>query len=272
MRILFYDVENLPGVATTFSYFNTSIPHTNIIEHQSLICIAWMWSDEKKVHLTSILDDPKRMKRDIYDDSHVAKTFHKVLNTDESFVLCGHNLAGFDVKKVNSAFLRHGLDPVPERQVIDTLKVCRKHFRLDSNRLDYVCRLLGIGEKLETGGMSLWNDIVQWKYPEVGKKADFSVLENALKKMGRYCQKDTKLLKPLLERLEPYMGNDHPNANLYQSNQIGCTHCGSVDFVRAGWRYTRTGKSRRYKCRSCKSRFDPPSRLKDYYAYDGTTA
>lgn len=268
MKILFFDVENLPNITQTFSLFKTNIPHTNIIEHQSLICVAWQWSNEKKVHLTSISDDPKRLKN-IYDDYHVAKEFHKILDTDESFVMCGHNLAGFDIKKVNAAFLRHGLNPVPERQVIDTLKVCRKHFRLDSNRLDYVCRLLGVGEKVETGGMSLWNDIVQAKYPEVGKEADLELRDKALKKMSIYCQHDTRLLKPLLDKLRPFMGREHPNANAYQNNQIGCTKCGGKDYRKYGFRYMVSGKKhRRYFCNSCQAPFDPPIYLREYYDYE----
>ena len=99
------------------------------------------------------------------------------MNTDESFVLLAHNGDKFDIKKFNAACIKHDLPPVQERQTIDTLKQARKHFRFDSNRLDYLGRFLEVGEKMETGGYTLWNDIVQAKYPEVGKAPDYDRMD-----------------------------------------------------------------------------------------------
>ena len=152
MRILEWDIESLPSIVWTFTHFKTNISHKAIIENQSLICIGWKWYGQKKTYLTSITDDHERLKANVYDDYHVTKTFREILDTPEPFVMMGHNLKNFDVKKFNTSCIRNGFDPVPERQVIDTLLVARRHFRFESNRLDFVCRTLGIGEKRETGG------------------------------------------------------------------------------------------------------------------------
>lgn len=269
MRILMWDVESLPSIVHTFQHFKTSINHTAIIEHQALICIAWKWYGQKKVHLTSIADDPQRMDKNIYDDSHVAKTFRQVLDTDESFVMLGHNLKSFDIKKFNTSCIRNGLDPVPERQVIDTLTSARKYFRFESNKLDFICRTLGIGEKISTGGLKLWNDIVQAKYPEVGHESSTALRDKSLSIMGKYCKQDVSLLEPLYNKISSWM-TTHPNASLYQSDEISCTKCGSTAFRFCEWRYTNKNKYKRYIC-SRGHRFDPPARLKKLYDHAGNT-
>jgi len=268
MRILEWDVENLPSIGQTWTLFKSNISHKSLKERQSIICISWKWYGEKKTYLTSIADDPERLEANVYDDYHVTKIFRDVLDTPEPFVMMGHNLKAFDIKKFNTACIKHSFSPVPERQVIDTLLVARKHFKFESNRLDYVCRALGIGGKMETGGEQLWNDIVQIKYPDVGKEPDRNVLTKALTKMGKYCKQDVRLLDPLYEKLMPFMDN-HPNAGLYD-NVIGCNKCGSTNFRFEEWRYTNKNKYKRYRCDKG-HRFDPPARLKEYYDHAGNS-
>lgn len=265
MRKLFWDVENLPDIAQTFTLYNTNIPHNNIIESQSLISIAWKWSDEKRIHLTSIIDNLKRFKRNVYDDYHVTKTFHKVLQTDESFVLIAHNGDRFDLPKMNAAFIKHGLSPIPDRQTIDTLKVARKYFRFDSNRLDYLSRFLNVGEKMDTGGMELWNNIVQVKYPEVGKASNLALAIKATNKMGRYNKRDVKLLEGVYNKLLPFM-HKHPNTLVYDNEVHGCTKCGSKDYYFYGFRYLISRKYQRYWCKKCNAPFDPPASLRQYFS------
>lgn len=263
MRILAFDVENLPNIASTWTLYDTRISHNNIIENQSLISIAWRFLDEKRIHAVSLIDDLKRFKSNIYDDYHVVSEFHKVLDTRDDFVLLGHNSDRFDIKKFNTAAIKHGLSPVPERQSIDTLKQARKYFRFDSNRLDYLGRFLEVGEKLETGGYQLWNDIVQAKYPEVGKLPDFDKAVDAVKHMVKYNKNDVKLLIDVFEKLKPYIKT--PNWALYNGEKIACTKCGSLDFRTHGWRYNQTTKKRRFYCHSHKGAFDVPAGMVKYY-------
>ena len=263
MDILAWDVENLPNIASTWTLYDTRISHNNIIENQSLISIAWKFLSKGKVESVSITDDLKRFKKNIYDDYHVVREFHKVLNVDKPFVLLAHNGDRFDVRKFNTACIKHGFEPVPERQSIDTLKQARKHFKFDSNRLDYLGRFLEVGEKLETGGMSLWNDIVQAKYPEVGKRPDSKKAIEAVKKMVKYNKQDVKLLIDVFEKLKPYI--NLPTYTVYSGQVVGCTKCGSQDFRFADWRYRKSTRKRRYYCKSHKGRFDVPDGLQKYY-------
>lgn len=263
MLKLFWDVENLPSISQHWRFFNETIAHDNIIENQSLVSIAWRFSNEKKVNVVSSYDKPQRFKRNIYDDEYITREFLKVLNRDEDFILVGHNADRFDMGKFRTACIKYNLDAPYDRQSVDTLKIARSRFKFESNRLDYLCRFLGIGTKIETGGMQLWRDIVQWKYPEVGMTADYDKAVNAIKKMCRYNKHDVALLEPLYDKLRPYIKN-HPNAMIYD-HVIGCKHCGSKNYIKKGYRPTNTGRHQRYKCNDCNSIFTPPASMRKYF-------
>ena len=262
MDVLCYDVENLPIIASTWVLHNADISHQNIIEHASIICVSWKWVGKKQVHSSSIHDNQGRFNKNIYDDYHPVSEFHKILSSDEDFVLLAHNGNRFDIKKLNTSFLNHGLDPVPERQSIDTLLEARRKFRIDSNRLDYLGRFLGVGEKVETGGYQLWNDIVQLKYPEVGKSPDKDKALKALDKMVRYNRRDVTLLESVYLKMKPYIKT--PNALLYnpKAGDARCPKCLSADWKPSGYRYTNISKIRRYRCRDCRTLFT--ERTADY--------
>ena len=255
MKILAYDVENLPMITNTWGLFGQNINHKNIIEHASIISVAWGFVGETKINLTSIADCKSRLERNIYDDYHPVAQFHKVLNSNEEFVLLAHNGDQFDTKKLNTAFLRHNLPPVNPRQSIDTLKEARRLFRIDSNRLDYIARFLGVGEKMDTGGQDLWNNILQWKYPEYGTKPNKALALSALTYMGKYNKHDIVILKRVFEKMRNRI--KIPNALLYspQAGSLRCPDCLGAKFVTKGFRYTGISKIPRYRCLSCKRMF-----------------
>ena len=63
-----------------------------------------------------------------------------------------------------------------------TLKLSRSKFKFNSNKLDYIAKYLGMGEKIKTE-FGLWKDIV------LNKDKD------AMAKMVKYCQQDVRLLE-----------------------------------------------------------------------------
>lgn len=103
-----------------------------------------------------------------------------------------HN--SFDQKKAQTRFLRYGL-PIPDYfKTIDTLKIAKKYFRISSNKLDYVCKFVGLEGKIQTGGIDLWDKC------EAGDEA-------SLKKMSKYCDNDVRILEKLFLKLMPYIKN-----------------------------------------------------------------
>jgi len=57
---------------------------------------------------------------------------------------------------LNTRFLINGLGlPIPFKP-IDTLSLARKTFSFSSNKLDYICQVLGLPAKSEHSGYDLW--------------------------------------------------------------------------------------------------------------------
>jgi hypothetical protein len=91
----------------------------------------------------------------------------------------GHNIKGFDTKKVNTRLMLNH-QPAPDFTVkqIDTLSIVKKYFKNDSNALGYWLERLGqIGkDKMESE---------DWDLCKAGD-------QKALNKMLRYNKQDTR--------------------------------------------------------------------------------
>lgn len=258
INVLAWDIETLPMIVPTWGLFKQNIRQDSIIESTSVFCACWQTVDHNgeprsAVKSTSILDDDKRFRKNIYDDEHVIRTLHEALMTADVFLY--QNGDKFDLRKFNARAAFYGLEPIPKKETIDTLKKARQVFALDSNKLDFIGRYFNLGEKMETGGMQLWDDIIQCKYPAVGHEPDIAKTRKTIKYAVKYCKQDVKLLVDVFKKIRPYI--KLPNFSLYLG-KIGCTHCGGQDYTRYGYRYTPAGRYHRYFCRSCEKPFDPP--------------
>lgn len=268
-KVLSFDIETLPVIASSFVLWNANISHDSIIQPTSLLSAAWQFLDQNgepqsAMKSASILDDIRRFDKDIYDDELVVRALYDAMN--EADVYLYHNGDRFDRKKFNTRALFHKLEPLPPKQGIDTLKQAKKHFAMDRNRLDFIGRFLEVGEKLHTGGMELWNNIRQYKYPSAGKEPDRELAIKAVKFAVKYNRQDVRLLNEVFKTLRPWI--DLPNFSLYLGKVAACIYCGGQDYVRNGWRYTPTGKYQRYRCRGCKKSFDPPRSMRNFYDVD----
>jgi len=161
--------------------FNTQITYDQIIKDSAIICICWKWEGSKKVHhLEWNKGDDKRM---------INKFVKELAEADE---VIGHNGDRFDLKWVRTRLLFHGHKSIPEIRSIDTLKISRNKFKFPSNRLDAIGKYLGLGGKMDTGGIQLWHDIIQ-----KNSKA-------AMAKMVKYCKRDVVLLEEVYKKLEGF--------------------------------------------------------------------
>jgi DNA polymerase III epsilon subunit-like protein len=64
---------------------------------------------------------------------------------DEADLICAHNGDAFDIKKINSRLIVNGFKPPSPFKTIDTLKIARRVFKFDSNKLDNIGRYLSRG-------------------------------------------------------------------------------------------------------------------------------
>jgi hypothetical protein len=233
IRVLYYDIETSLQLVSVFGLsHNDWIDPDNLISERHLISACWQWEGEDKVHSVSLLDDPKRFKKDIHDDYHVVKTLHGIMS--QADVLIGHNSDSFDKPFLDTRAIYHGLDPLPPITSIDTYKVAKQRFRFNSNKLSYLGTYLGLGAKMETS-KGLWHKVLK------GDKA-------AIKEMTSYNKRDVTLLRDVFLKLQPYVAN-HVNRQLY--GETGCPRCGSSKVQRRGYHRAISRVYQRWQCMKC---------------------
>ena len=230
-NILLFDIETAPMLAYIWSLRQKYIPVDAIKEDWFIICwtAKWLFGDE-------VFGDTVTQKEAIVgDDKRVVKSLWNAI--DEADVIIAHNLIGFDIRKANSRFIKHGLNPPCSYQMIDTYKVASKEFGMTKNSLDYLCRYLGIPAKLPTR-------LDLWKRVKAGDK-------QAIEEMYGYCENDSAILEDVYLRLRPWI-KSHPNVALYLEGREGkCASCGSSNLAETKPYFTPTGEYKAYRCDNC---------------------
>ena len=181
-KVLIWDIETSPNIGFFWRPgYKVTLTHDNILKERAIICICWKWAGERKVH--HLTWDKNQC------DKKMVKEFLKVAK--EADELVAHNGDHFDMKWFNTRVLFHELGPVPQWKTVDTLKIARKYFNFNSNRLDYLGKFL-FGEGKISTSFNLWYDICINNCP------------TAMDKMVKYCKQDVRLLEKVWKELEPY--------------------------------------------------------------------
>ena len=165
---LFFDIETSPNIGMFWTAgYKLNIGHDNIIKERAIICICYKWEGDEKIYSLTWDNDQ--------NDKKMLEKF--VLIANEADELVGHNGDKYDLAWIKTRCLFHGIPMFPKYTTIDTLKQARAHFRFNSNKLDYIGKFLGLGEKIHTG-FDLWKNIVLNKDKQ------------ALEDMVTYCKGD----------------------------------------------------------------------------------
>jgi DNA polymerase III epsilon subunit-like protein len=163
--------------------------------------------------------------------------FIKVAN--EADELVGHNGDKFDLAWIRTRCLFHRIDMFPTYITIDTLKVARSKFKFNSNKLNYIAKYLGIGQKIHTD-YDLWKDIV------LNKDKD------AMDKMIKYCKMDVILLEKVHKELSLHIPAKTHYGVIFGAYKGSCPECGSDDLVRNNKRVTASGVVKiQMRCNTC---------------------
>ncbi len=232
-KILLLDIETAPSLGFYFDLWKEG----NIIETRSdwfILSFAYKWLGERRVTVRALPDFPS-YKRDLEDDRSLCRELHTLLS--EADICVAHNGDRFDLPKICARLVVHGFQPPTPYKSIDTLKIARKHFRFDSNRLDALARYLKIGKKLPTTGVHMWRGCM------LGDK-------KAWKRMRRYNAHDVELLEGVYLKLRPW-ASTHPNLSHYTRDPIACPTCESHRTQRRGFRPSATGKRQLCQCTAC---------------------
>jgi transposase-like protein len=231
-KILVYDIETAPGTAFYWNRFDKYIPQERVISFPGNVLTwsaKWLGSDH-------VMNDTSLIYGDPTDDFGVCESLWHLL--DEADIIVAHNGDRFDVKKMNTRWLDHGIpEPSPYRSV-DTYKIAKRKFGFDSNRLNDIAEYLGLGAKYKHEGFSMWERCLQ---------GDAS----AFREMVKYNDQDVLLLEQVYLRMRGW-DHLHPNLGTYDTSEMVCPNCGSDDVEKTAKREHKQGGSYEvYSCNGC---------------------
>lgn len=219
VRVLFYDIETSYNIVKSWRVgYNMTIQPGDIISERKIICVSYKWLGSDEVR--SISWDSNQ------DDAVLIKRFVDVLNKADLIV--AHNGDGYDLPWIRTRALLHNIPMKIDYKQFDTLKVCRRKFNFNSNKLDYISEFLGFGNKIKTD-MSLWDDIIL-------RKSD-----QALSKMIEYCNKDVELLEKVYCKLMYHEGPQYHIGTLYEKPKYTSPYTGSDNLEHVGITSTPAG-------------------------------
>jgi len=207
--------------------FKQNVPINHIAQSGRTACWAAKWDGEDEVHFGAEWDGT---------NDYIGRVWDLLYDAD---AVVHYNGSRFDMPTLNREFLLSGGQPPAPYHNIDLLSTARRHFRFPSNKLDYISKELGIGQKIAHRGMDLWTGCMN------GDK-------DCQKEMKEYNIQDVVLLEDLYEKLKPWITN-HPNVNLYngQGDLEACPNCGSVHLHKRGTATTKVMAYQRYHCQDC---------------------
>jgi len=224
-KILIYDLETGPNLAYVWGKYQQDI--LEFTHEWELLCFSFKWLGEKEIYAIG---------QDKFSEEVLVRRLHQLF--DEADVVIAHNGDQFDQRMSNAKFIEFGLTPPSPYRTIDTKKVARRYFRFNSNKLDDIGRLLGLGRKVQTGGFGLWVGCLNGD-------------PKAWKKMLMYNRQDVKLLEKIYLKLRPWIEN-HPNVGLINTgNPDNCENCGHTKLHHRGTRYTNRRSYKRLRCTRC---------------------
>lgn len=253
VRLLCYDIETSPAIGLYWGRpYEVNIAKT--IQHEYVFGFAWKWLGEKKVHTCYIWDfeaytKPVRFKghnlASVLEqlDERITAGSKEVLKkwaelATEAQILVGHNSDSFDYKQMNGRLMQYKLPPIPKPLSVDTKKLAKRLGYYDSNKLDDLSKRFNHGGKLDHEGIEMW-----WKCMNGEVKAQ--------KHMVAYNKVDVEKTMQLYLDFRPY-DESHPNMANIADMPDTCRICTeNYGFRSSGFKYTRTGRYRRWQCKNC---------------------
>jgi DNA polymerase elongation subunit (family B) len=208
--------------------WNQNITMDKIEEPGRMLCFAARWFGSKEIMFYSEYHNGRmNMLMKLWD------------LMDEADAIMGYNSESFDVKHVNSEFLKEAYGPPSHYQHIDLIKTMRKHFKEPSNKLDWLAQKLELGNKVKHYGFQLWRDVM------AGDKKAWALFK-------RYNRQDVKLTEEVYEEIRPWVVTQF-NFGLFAEDQTKptCPGCGSQDMKQIDDHRTKTQTYKQYRCGEC---------------------
>jgi len=236
MKILHLDIELAPNLATVWSIWQQNIGLSQLHDTSRMLCFAAKWHGEEQVIISS---EWKEGREDMLS------ILHELL--DEADTVVHYNGKRFDIPHINREFLEANMPPPNPYHQVDLMQVVKKSFRFVSNKLDHVASELGLGNKMEHEGHTLWLKCMGFgDYTEKERKAARNIMEE-------YNVQDVVLLEDLYNRILPWI-KSHPNHALFiEGDDMVCPNCGSTHVTKNGVETTKLMAYQRYRCQDCRT-------------------
>lgn len=233
-KVLLLDIETSPGEYYSWSREPNYLPPEMMIKDWGILCWSAKWLFEPEIMGQSV--KPKEAIN--RTEESILEGIWKLMN--EAHIIITQNGIKFDIKRLNTKFIKWGYNPPSDYANIDTLKVARDKFDFTYNSLEELGReLLG----LEEGKIKM--KMADWKLCVKGD-------EEALEKMLYYCKNDVApLLEDVYLRERPWI-KGHPNLNLFTNHDADvCPNCESSELKWGGEYTTPQGLWEGFRCQSC---------------------
>lgn len=219
------DFWDLSGWKHTIGY---RINPADVIEWPRTICAAWNFYGRERVNFAAEWGKggSEAMLRRIWDAYNKAQ------------IVVGHNIDGFDTKKLKAEWLGIGLAPPSPFKSVDTLKVARREFGYESNTLDSLCQRLGITAKTD-------------RYEVAVARAACAGDRAAQARIKGYNCGDIAATVGLYDVLRPWHPS-HPHSIIGTiDDRPTCNACWGDDLEPNGFTLANLILYRLFKCRGC---------------------
>ena len=192
MKILLLDIETAPNIAYVWELWskNMSIPTQQLIDSRYVLCWSAKWVGQKEIMFSSI---------EKHGERNMLHKIHALLG--QADIVVHYNGKKFDIPALNKEFITHNFKPPSKYFQIDLLTFTRSQFKFPSNKLDYVSKTLGVGQKVRHKGFDLWIDCMAHK-------------KEAWKVMEKYNKQDIVILEGVYIKMLPWIKNNNSNRGL----------------------------------------------------------
>lgn len=231
-KILLFDIETLPMWIRVWGLYKQCPQINQIVKDWIVLSWAAKWLHAPNT-MSDILSQKEIKER---DDKRICTSIWNLI--DQADIIMAHNAVRFDVRKLNSRFMIHGMNPPSPYQTIDTLRHSQNIAAHTSHKLDWLGQLMRNKGKIST-------DYDLWIRCENGE-------QEALDYMLAYNIEDVGLLEEVYLWMRPWM-KSHPNVGIYMdlTEQV-CSHCGSNNVHEIDKPYaTPAGRYTAVRCGDC---------------------
>lgn len=235
-RITFFDIETSENQGRFWRPgYKVNLSADNIDVERVILTASWSHSDEPDhIYRTENLrftETDEGQYRFLPDDKWVVEDIVEGLKDTD--VLVHHNGDKFDLPWLNGRAAFHRLSGVGPIRTVDTLKIARRLWNLNSYRLDYIGGYLGVGHKIKTE-YGLWKQVIHGD-------------AKAYQRMCDYCDGDVELLEQVYNVIDRY-NTAQLKSNEVESFEAPCPFCGGTKKQKRGYRLNLKTYRRTYQC------------------------